>query len=163
MEKQILIDLIEQKLSTYKMAEKLNCSQTNVRHWLRKYNLRTNISNNVECTVCKKQLQGNQMKFCSNICKQKANYNNTNTYHRQTRVALERKQYLIDLRGGGCEKCGYNKCTAALDFHHNSGIKNFTLDSRKLSNTTMKRILEEFNYCKILCANCHREEHYYNK
>lgn len=160
MDKNTLIELINKNLSTYKIAKKLKCSQTNIRHWLRKYKLRTDISNNIKCTICNKQLQGNQLKFCSTNCKNKAYYNNTNTYKRQSEIALERKQTLVDLRGGGCEKCGYNKCLAALDFHHYKGIKTFPLDSRRLSNSSMKRILEEFKYCKVLCSNCHREEHY---
>lgn len=162
MDKNILIDLINKNFSTYKIAKELKCSQTNIRHWLRKYKLKTDISNNIKCEICNKKLQGNQRKFCSNKCKIKAHYNNTNTYNRQTKIAQQRKQELVDSRGGGCEKCGYNKCLAALDFHHFKGIKNFPLDSRKLSNTSMKRILEEFKNCKILCSNCHREEHYLN-
>ena len=141
------------------MATKLNCSQTNIRYWLRKYKLVTIIKNNLKCEICNNQLQGNQTKFCSNKCKAKGQYNNPNTYDRQTKVALERKNLLISMRGGGCEKCGYSDCNAAIDFHHHLGIKNFSLDSRKLSNSSLERILEEFKNCIVLCANCHRETH----
>ena len=160
MNKNTLETLIKDGKSTYEIAEKLDCSQTNVRYWLRKHKLTTNKPNSKKCTVCNSKLQGNQRKFCSNSCKQKGHYNNRNSYDIQTQRALERKQHLIDLRGGGCERCGYNKCIAAIDFHHNTGVKNFKLDSRMLSNTSMERILEEFKLCEVLCSNCHREEHY---
>jgi len=88
-----------------------------------------------------------------------------NTYDYQVQRALKRKLYLIDLRGGKCEKekCGYNKNLAAFDFHHKDpSIKESPLDSRTLSNSTMEWILKEFEKCLVVCANCHREEHHPN-
>lgn len=83
-----------------------------------------------------------------------------NTYEYQKHRGITRKLHLIDLRGGGCEKCGYNKNLSALDFHHLDPTgKESQLDARKLSNSTMKWIMTEFEKCQVLCANCHREEH----
>src|SRR5271165_3778751 len=83
-----------------------------------------------------------------------------NTYYYQTVRSLERKLYLIDKRGGKCEKCGYNKNVTALEFHHkNPNEKEKNLDSRILSNNKMNWILQEFEKCLVLCANCHREFH----
>ncbi len=83
-----------------------------------------------------------------------------NTYEYQKLRGLKRKIELIDKRGGCCERCGYNKNIAAFDFHHkNPKEKEFELDMRKLSNSTMEAILVEFNKCELLCANCHRELH----
>ncbi len=83
-----------------------------------------------------------------------------NTYEYQKLRGLKRKIELIDKRGGCCERCGYNKNIAAFDFHHkNPKEKEFKLDMRKLSNSTMEAILIEFNKCELLCANCHRELH----
>ena len=39
-------------------------------------------------------------------------------------------------------------------------IKDFNLDSRKLSNTNFEKILEEVDKCILLCSNCHKEIHY---
>jgi hypothetical protein len=84
-----------------------------------------------------------------------------NTYEYQKLRGLKRKLFLIDLRGSCCEKCGYNKNLASLDFHHEEpGQKESQLDMRTLANSSMKWILEEFEKCKVLCANCHREEHH---
>lgn len=83
-----------------------------------------------------------------------------NTYEYQTMRALKRKMYLIDLRGGKCEICGYNKNLSAFDFHHiNKETKESQLDQRTLSNSSMEFVMNEFNKCQVLCANCHREIH----
>ena len=85
---------------------------------------------------------------------------NRNDYKYQKLRGLTRKLYLINLRGGKCEKCPYNKNLAALDFHHKDPTKKESrLDMRHLSNSTMERIMKEFDKCLVLCANCHREEH----
>ena len=83
-----------------------------------------------------------------------------NTYEYQTLRALSRKFFLISLRGGKCNKCGYNKNLSAFDFHHTDpSDKKIRLDQRSLGNTSMKIIMEEFEKCELLCANCHREHH----
>jgi DNA-binding transcriptional regulator YiaG len=84
-----------------------------------------------------------------------------NSYDYQKNRGLQRKVFLINLRGGKCEKCPYDKNIASLEFHHlNPNEKDDSLDMRHLSNRTMKWILEEFEKCIVLCANCHREEHH---
>jgi len=83
-----------------------------------------------------------------------------NIYSYQKKRAIKRKLYLIDLRGSCCEICGYNKNLAALEFHHKKpGEKESQLDMRKLSNSSMDWIMKEFEKCKVVCANCHREVH----
>lgn len=119
---------------------------------------------NRKCVICDEPISGQKMMYCSNACKQKGHYNRsknqTNTFHSQSKRFLIRKMHLIDLRGGKCECCPYNNNVAALEFHHiDPNEKRFTLDSRNLSNKSMKEILIEFEKCKVFCANCHREHH----
>lgn len=79
---------------------------------------------------------------------------------RQTQRGWSRKQYLIKLKGGCCEKCGYNKCSRCLEFHHrNPETKELALDLRTIGNRKWSVVLNEFNKCDLLCANCHREHH----
>lgn len=117
------------------------------------------------CVVCESPLQGSQVKFCSSNCKQKNHWDRIseqqNTYHSQTIRSYKRKMELIELSGGGCQRCGYNKNIAALHFHHrDANEKLFPLDARKLSNTKWDIILFEHSKCDLLCGNCHSEEHH---
>ena len=67
-----------------------------------------------------------------------------NDYKYQRNRGLKRKLNLIDLKGGCCELCGYNKNIASLEFHHlDPSKKDHQLDMRKLSNSTMVKLLEE--------------------
>lgn len=63
-----------------------------------------------------------------------------------------------------CSKCGYDRCMAALDFHHKDGstkYKNINkminrwASVKKISN----KVKEELLKCDVLCKNCHTEEH----
>jgi hypothetical protein len=83
-----------------------------------------------------------------------------NSYEYQKLRGLKRKIELIEIMGGCCENCGYNKNVAAFDFHHiDPSEKEYQLDMRKLSNTRMDKLLDEVKKCKLLCSNCHRELH----
>jgi hypothetical protein len=61
-----------------------------------------------------------------------------------------------------CELCGYNKCQAAMEFHHATGEKKLTVGNFKDQVPTAARkaqLLEEFKKGIFVCANCHREIH----
>ena len=106
------------------------------------------------------KLNDNRKKFCSNNCKSKFYYKNSNGYKKKKKRGYSRKLKLIEMRGGGCVKCGYNKNISALEFHHiDETLKEFTIDRRTLSNSSMETILKEAEKCILLCANCHREHH----
>lgn len=118
-----------------------------------------------KCVICDKDLQGNQKKYCSGACKQKAHWNSfktqQNSYHSQTIRALERKMKFANLLGGKCSVCGYDKNIAALEFNHIiPSEKSFALDARKFSNTNEKDLEIEVLKCNLLCSNCHKEHHY---
>ena len=85
---------------------------------------------------------------------------NPNDYQNQKLRGLKRKLELILYKGGKCEVCGYNHNIAALEFHHiNPDTKEFQLDMRHLSNTSLDKLKVESDKCKLLCSNCHRELH----
>lgn len=70
------------------------------------------------------------------------------------------KEKCVQYKGGCCQTCGYNKCNAALDFHHiNPDEKDFNI-SAALGRKFDDEIKNELDKCIILCANCHREEHF---
>lgn len=85
---------------------------------------------------------------------------NPNDFVKQNERGIKRKLELINLKGGKCEVCGYNKNISSLEFHHkNPSEKSFPLDVRHLSNTNIDKLKEEVAKCILLCANCHREIH----
>ena len=112
----------------------------------------------VKCIECNNDLTGKQTKFCSRRCKGTNNNNKHQSYLKQKERAKNRKIMLVEKLGGGCKYCGYAKNYAALAFHHVNG-KDFSLDARKLSNSTIKSILKEVDKCELVCHNCHMEMH----
>ena len=70
---------------------------------------------------------------------------------------VRNKLRLIEYKGGKCEICGYNKCLAALTFHHRDpSKKEFSISTK---NRTLERNKEEVDKCILLCCRCHAEEH----
>ena len=71
------------------------------------------------------------------------------------------KRTLVEEHGGACKKCGYNRCISALEFHHRDPMKK---EFRIGGNTRSLEVQrEEADKCDLLCANCHREEHYFRE
>lgn len=71
----------------------------------------------------------------------------------------KRKEQMVYVMGGKCQICGYNKCIAALDFHHiNPQEKSFAFNKAK--NYSWDKIIQELKKCVLVCANCHREIEY---
>lgn len=70
------------------------------------------------------------------------------------------KQKCIEYKGGKCERCGYDKCVGALEFHHKDPTqKDFTIAHRRLWKFD-EITISELDKCSLVCANCHREIHY---
>jgi DNA invertase Pin-like site-specific DNA recombinase len=68
-----------------------------------------------------------------------------------------KKQELVEYKGGKCERCGYNKSTRALQFHHiDPNEKDFTISRKSYS---IERLKKEVDKCIMVCANCHLEIH----
>lgn len=78
---------------------------------------------------------------------------NAKTAAQMQSVKLE----LVEMLGGSCVNCGYNRSVAALHFNH-LGIETKknnigTLIGQKL----YAQAREEAKKCNLLCANCHAE------
>lgn len=76
--------------------------------------------------------------------------------------AEKRKRYkniLVEYKGGKCERCGYDKCISALEFHHiDEANKSFSISETTFSKS-LDELKEEVDKCMLVCANCHRELH----
>ncbi len=154
MDVKILEAYIDLDYSTRKIAELENLSQTNVRHWLKKYNLSTNKKQfnkkeySCDCGETNpKMFYGTSKQKCSKCHNMRTIESGKNN-----------RLFAVNHLGGCCKSCGYNKYTGALDIHHldpNIKDKNF----RSMRGWCKERILNEIKNCILLCRNCHAEFH----
>lgn len=70
----------------------------------------------------------------------------------------DRRVKAIELLGNKCNKCGYDKNYAALEFHH---LDPSTKEANwnQIRKWAWSKLVEELKKCILLCANCHRELH----
>jgi hypothetical protein len=85
--------------------------------------------------------------------------NSKKIFERKRDSRKEKKLWLMSLLGGKCSKCGYNKCEAALEFHHIGKDKEGDI-SHIIKDGSRQKALKEIKKCVLLCANCHREAHH---
>jgi len=114
------------------------------------------------CPICQQKFLNKQInrQYCYN-CIPEGLVDN----ERQKAKQRAFKHYLVEYKGGKCEICGYNKCEGALEFHHkNPQEKDIEISKWNFNyNLDINMFLKEVDKCMLLCANCHREQHYYNK
>jgi DNA-directed RNA polymerase subunit RPC12/RpoP len=104
-----------------------------------------------QCRTCSVEGQENFYKNAKYQCK--ACWNK-----RTFQSARDKLDQLIEERGAQCEQCGYNRCRAALEWHHKDAAeKEFSISDRRGKN--IDELRTETNKCLLLCANCHREAH----
>jgi hypothetical protein len=99
------------------------------------------------CRICEKEYPGGHQQH-KNIC---------NTC-RTTRSRQNKKRRAVEYMGGKCIVCNYDKCIAALHFHHiEPHDKEFGFSSNMTKPFEVLQI--ELNKCIIVCSNCHSEVH----
>lgn len=178
MDREYLESLVKQGLSTRDIAKKENKSQTSVRHWLKKYSLKTknksfkdgyrNCENKYSkpkltketqnCSCCNVKLveENSYYNQCKNLyysmCK---NCHASYTFKKR----LNFKKKALNYKGNSCKSCGYNKDITALEFHHKNPTEKEILPA-KLYYKPWNYAKQELDKCIVLCCNCHREEHY---
>ena len=72
---------------------------------------------------------------------------------------IERKEKAVEYKGGKCQDCGYDKCIAALEFHHLDPASK-EANWNKIRLWEWSRVENELDKCSLLCSNCHRERHH---
>lgn len=150
--------MVAQGLSQREMAEKNDCSQSRIKYWLKKHGLKTSHKPGARpplphnCKTCgetdPKNFYGHRKGSCK-FC------DNAETVRRTQAI----KRQSVEGFGGKCVMCGYNRCLQALEFHHLDPSKkdpNF----QRVGNKSFDSIRAEFEKCKLVCSNCHREIHY---
>jgi len=71
------------------------------------------------------------------------------------------KRRALQLFNNKCACCNYDKCAAALEFHHlEPEHKDFSISKAYSEPKAWDIIVKELEKCVLVCANCHREIHY---
>lgn len=85
--------------------------------------------------------------------------NQSNYANKQNKINSVLDELNVDY---SCTKCGYNKNTAALCFHHlDPNKKEFSISHMtEYKGADRDILLKEISKCIVLCHNCHMEEHY---
>jgi hypothetical protein len=79
-------------------------------------------------------------------------------YEMQKQRWRDRKKKAVELFGGKCQNCGYNKNYASLDFHH-LDPKEKEYGWNRLKELSWDKVIKELKKCICLCSNCHGEIH----
>lgn len=166
--KEELESLLKQGLSGCKIAKQFNCSPPTIRDKMKKWGLKSShvsimdrkcyrTDTHKQCPKCLeikeiKHFERRPNKNIQSYCK-KCSADNSYSLMKRNKILLV-KEF-----GGCCCKCGYNKNTSALEFHHmEPEHKDFHFG--KARTTNIDKIRTELDKCILVCANCHREIHY---
>ena len=99
-----------------------------------------------------KKIVENKNRKLTDIERKEYNYAHVKSFRKRN------KERAVEYKGGKCEKCGYNKCISALEFHHlDPKEKDFSPSGNM--NMAWDKIKIEIDKCILVCANCHREIH----
>jgi hypothetical protein len=143
------------------IAQALDRSAATVRHWLRRYDLKTAAAKRVRRDG---STAPEVIRDCPHHGWTRFRRLGAQTHYRCaqciTQAVTERrrriKAILVAEAGGQCAICGYARANAALQFHHiDPATKAF--DIRAAGTRALGRIREEAAKCVLLCANCHAE------
>jgi hypothetical protein len=156
-----LESLVERGKSVAQIAAAVGRSTGTVRHWLREYGLKTLTAERRHAVTVQTmrltldcphhghtlfQARGEGGYRCLK-CRSEA------VTRRRRRI----KQLLVEEAGGACQACGYDRCVAALEFHHlEPSDKAFALSHRGVARS-IDKARAEAKKCALLCSNCHVE------
>lgn len=156
----VLEELVARDLTIRAMAAELDRSPTTVRHWLGRYGLTT--------SERARSAHGRYAKRRVDRCTDHGeghfivHRDGSASCARCKAEAVSRwrrraKRALVAEAGGACVLCGYDRCMAALEFHHRDpATKRFALGGRGLARS-MDVLRAEASKCVLLCSNCHAE------
>jgi transposase len=159
--RETLTPLVGAGMSTDEIAAIVGLSKTTVRHWLKEYGLKTQWAERRQASHKRQpelELQCRRHGVTKFIRRTGGGYRCAKC--RAEAVARRRrnvKRILVEEAGGSCSVCGYNRCVAALGFHHLvPAEKSFSLSHRGVARS-LEKAREEARKCALLCANCHAE------
>jgi transposase len=166
LDRQQLEECVQSGMTIAEIAQEVRRSRTTVRHWLRRYGLRT--ANKRGRRADPRAKAGKEAGLLTVVlaCPKHGETEFTlegRGYYRCKRcraTAISRrrrkvKEILVREAGGRCCICGYAECMAALEFHHlDPGTKRLEINARG-NSLALDRLREEARKCVLLCSNCH--------
>lgn len=160
MEKLLLVQAIEQGNTLKQIAKTFNTSQSNVRYWIKKFELKLKrgargkkpkdfqFPRKCSCgETDPNNFYGNKTTVCA-----KCHCKNTLVKGQENRI------YILDKLGGKCINCGFDKWKSSLDVHHLDPSKKDVAFST-IRYWTRDKIDKEIEKCVLLCRNCHAAHH----
>jgi len=156
--------LLSLGMSMREIAQQFGLSPSTVRHWMKKYGLKSRRSQRLSETA---QARAADKAPIQLTCPKHGptEYRWLGTGYRCGRCSSEAvsrrrrrvKEILIKEAGGECRLCGYRRYAGALHFHHlDRSSKAFPL-SRGGATRSILEARTEAAKCILLCANCHAE------
>lgn len=157
-----LAALVASNLTIREIASELDRSTATVRHWLRRYGLRTRRAYGVAAGLPRDQTTA--VGQCPHHGQAVFIRRNDTAWRctqcRSEQVSRRRRQVkaiLVAEAGGACILCGYDRHARALEFHHvDPSTKSFGVASVGVS-LSLARARAEARKCVLLCSNCHAE------
>jgi hypothetical protein len=148
------------------IAEVVGRSKATVRHWLKRYGLRTGRARSERIATWRAAKEAGQLEVTMN-CRRHGVTDfalEGRGYYRCKRCRTEQivrhrrrvKATLVQEAGGQCALCGYDRTLAALEFHHLDPSTKRIEVSRSVG-LSMDAIRDEARKCILLCSNCHAE------
>jgi len=163
--REALEPLVLEGRSLRAIAGHLDVSYATVKHWVRRYELTTVRAARLKATAAARLAGDATIEL---TCPQHGRTifirkSDGGFRCRQCRsdAVLKRRRHvkavLVEEAGGRCAVCGYDRFSAALQFHHlEPNAKEFTIAHRGVTRS-LAAARAEAGKCVLLCANCHAE------
>jgi transposase len=163
-----LTSLVQREMSIAEIAAAVGRSKGTVRYWLKHYDLKTFAQRGRlgehSTAAAKAAGKATVMRRCSRHGLTEFWLEGRGYYRckkcRMDRVSRRRRRIkliLVAEAGGRCALCGYDRCVAALHFHHvDPSTKRFHL-SMQGATRSLASARAEMAKCALLCASCHAE------
>jgi transposase len=163
-----LLALIEEGMSIAQIAIAVDRSKTTVRHWLRRYGLKTWSPSGARRAAESEAARVAGLRETTMACARHGDADfvvDGRGYYRCRKCRSEAvsrrrrkmKEILVAEAGGACCRCGYSRTMRALHFHHlDPAEKRLELNARGVA-LSLDTLRAEARKCVLLCSNCHAE------
>jgi transposase len=156
----------EEGASLREMAEEFDRGIATVRYWIDRYGLGPTAGGRRKAAIKRARLAGER--DLELVCRRHGvtahiveNGGRVRCKRCRSEAVSEQrrrtKRILVQEAGGACLICRYDKCIAALQFHHRDRKTKLFALSRQGVTRSLEAARAEAQKCILLCSNCHAE------